>query len=73
MKYDKASARKAAQAMLRARVEVAETLRARAEGDFNYEPRDKLLAAASSEVATPKEAPQPAAPVLTMASAVALR
>jgi len=41
--FDKLSVRKAGQAMLLAGIEVAETLRARAEGDFNYEPRDKLL------------------------------
>lgn len=49
--FDKLSVRKAGQAMLRAGVEVAETLRARAEGDFNYEPRDKLLIAALAAVA----------------------
>ncbi|MEG8041724.1 tyrosine-type recombinase/integrase [Sphingomonas sp. LR59] len=49
--FDKLSVRKAGQAMLRAGVEVAESLRARAEGDFNYEPRDKLLIAALAAVA----------------------
>jgi integrase len=63
---DKADARRVSHAMLRAGIEVAETLRARAEGDFNYEPKDKLLLAALRE---PVEAPQmdpqskPAAPV----------
>ena len=43
---EKVDSRRVSQAMLRAGIEVAETLRARAEGDFNYEPRDKLLVAA---------------------------
>jgi integrase len=65
-KYDKASARQAAQAMLRAGVEIAEALRARAEGDFNYEPRDKLLMAALAErptAALPEAASAPPQPV----------
>ncbi|WP_157801222.1 site-specific integrase [Sphingobium sp. LB126] len=48
-KFDKLSVRKVSHAMLRAGVEVAETLRARAEGDFNYEPQDKLLVEALRE------------------------
>jgi integrase len=52
-RFEKADVRRLAQAMLRAGIEVAETLRARAEGDFNYEPRDKLLAAALKEAAEP--------------------
>ena len=48
-KFDKLSVRKVGQAMLRAGVEVAETLRARSEGDFNYEPQDKLLVEALRE------------------------
>lgn len=46
---EKLSARRAGQALLRAGIEIAETLRARSEGDFNYEPRDKLLIAALAE------------------------
>jgi integrase len=64
--FDKLSVRKAGQAMLRAGVEVAETLRARASGDFNYEPNDKLLVAALSEQAPAPETPP--APVTPSAS-----
>ncbi|UZW57553.1 hypothetical protein NUH86_18395 [Sphingobium sp. JS3065] len=56
-KFDKLSVRKVGQAMLRAGVEVAETLRARAEGDFNYEPRDKLLVEALRERPEPSSMP----------------
>lgn len=62
--FDKLSVRKAGQAMLRAGVEIAETLRARAEGDFNYEPADKLLAAALTERVVQ---PQPVSPTQTPA------
>ncbi len=57
-RFDKPSVRRVQQAMLRAGAEVSETLRARAEGDFNYEPRDKLLVAALAEA----PAMAPAAP-----------
>ena len=60
---DKADARRASQAMLRAGIEVAETLKARAEGNFNYEPQDKLLLAAlkePTEEANPAEKTEPA-------------
>ena len=56
-KFDDRSVREVGQAMLRAGVEVAETLRARAEGDFNYEPRDKLLMDALRERPEPSSAP----------------
>ncbi len=67
-RFDTLSVRKVQQAMLRAGLEVAETLAARAEGDFNYEPRDKLLAAALQEASAapasavpPKPTPGPEA------------
>ena len=52
------------QAMLRAGVDLAEALRARFEGDFNYEPRDRLLKlkideTLGSDVLTPKVEPEP--------------
>ncbi len=56
-KFDKLSVRKTGQAMLRAGVEVAETLRARAEGDFSYEPTDKLLLQALREKPEPPAFP----------------
>ncbi|WP_164857121.1 site-specific integrase [Sphingomonas crocodyli] len=58
--FDKLSIRKASQAMLRAGVDVAETLRARAEGDFNYEPKDKILVRALAEIEPFVSAPMPA-------------
>lgn len=61
-KFDDRSVRKVGQAMLRAGVEVAETLRARAEGDFNYEPRDKLLVEALRERPEPSASAPPVAP-----------
>jgi integrase len=61
-KFDDRSVRKVGQAMLRAGVEVAETLRARAEGDFNYEPRDKLLMEALRERPEPSASVPPVAP-----------
>lgn len=70
-KFEKADVRKLEQAMLRAGIEVAEVLRARAEGDFNYEPTDKILAAALREKnltapvapdADPNPAPVPTGP-----------
>jgi hypothetical protein len=61
-RFDKLSVRKVGQAMLRAGVEVTETLRARAEGDFNYEPSDKLLVAALAEQAEVPAPPIPPAP-----------
>ncbi|MCJ2113462.1 site-specific integrase [Methylobacterium sp. E-025] len=44
-----ADAAKAKQAMLRAGIDLSEALKARYEGDFNYEPRDKLLKATLAE------------------------
>ncbi|MGF7153279.1 integrase [Novosphingobium gossypii] len=58
-KFDKSSVRKTGQAMLRAGVEIAETLRARAEGDFSYEPTDKLLIQALREKPVPQVSPSP--------------
>ena len=63
-----AEAARAKQAMLRAGLDVCEALKARYEGDFNYEPRDKFLKVALTEprpkhwlkAGTP--APSPAAP-----------
>ncbi|WP_051092907.1 site-specific integrase [Methylobacterium sp. 77] len=43
----------ARQAMLRAGIDVAEALKARHEGDFNFEPRDKLLKAQLEATAPP--------------------
>lgn len=52
--------------MLRAEIEVAETLKARAEGDFSYEPKDKLLVAAlQAPVDPPKAYSQPEQPPVT--------
>jgi integrase len=45
-KVGSADSRRVSQALLRAGIELAEALKARAEGDFNYEPKDKLLSAA---------------------------
>ncbi|UIN37312.1 site-specific integrase [Methylobacterium oryzae] len=50
---------RARQAMLRAGIDVAEALKARLEGDFNYEPRDRLLKA---QLAARDAAPVPASP-----------
>ena len=52
-------AAKAKQAMLRAGIDLSEALKARYEGDFNYEPRDKLLKATLAEP-QPKQWPTPA-------------
>ena len=46
-----AEAAKAKQAMLRAGIDFSEALKARYEGDFNYEPRDKLLKATLADPA----------------------
>ena len=67
-RFEKPDVRKVQQAMLRAGIEVAETLRARAEGDFNYEPKDRLLAAALREAAEP--ASSAASPPPSVAPAV---
>ena len=78
--FDTLSVRKVKQAMLRAGVDVAEALRARAEGDFNYAPRDKLLAAALLQAdapvvasPTPADAPTCAPKALFLAEAEAFR
>ena len=54
-----AEAARAKQAMLRAGIELSEALKARYEGDFSYEPRDKLLKATLAEP-SPKHWPTPA-------------
>lgn len=53
-----AEAAKAKQAMLRAGIDLSEAMKARYEGDFNYEPRDKLLKASLAE-SHPKAWPAP--------------
>lgn len=62
VQLEKADARRASHAMLRAGIEVAEVLKARAQGDFNYEPKDKLLVAALQGPAQPAPAPSRPAP-----------
>lgn len=66
-----AEAARAKQAMLRAGIDLSEALKARYEGDFNYEPRDRLLKATLTEppakawpapAATPMAATAPGAP-----------
>jgi integrase len=60
VQLEKFDARRVSHAMLRAGIEVAEALKARAEGDFNYEPKDKLLVAAlQGPVEPPQATPQP--------------
>ncbi|NFV81878.1 DUF6538 domain-containing protein [Magnetospirillum aberrantis] len=50
------------QSMLRAGIELAEAIKARYEGDFNYEPRDKLLTQVIQQVQTQASAqPTPSA------------
>ncbi|KQP33277.1 integrase [Methylobacterium sp. Leaf104] len=68
-----AEAAKAKQAMLRAGIDLSEALKARYEGDFNYEPRDKLLKATLTEPhaqasATPAAAAMAAAAPVTPAA-----
>jgi hypothetical protein len=74
---EKADVRRVSQAMLRAGIEVAETLKSRAEGDFNYEPKDKLLQAAlhsppppmpaeRQPQSSPQPAPAPAGPPFSL-------
>lgn len=69
-KFERSEVRRLEHAMLRAGIEVSETLRARWEGNFNYEPSDKLLAQALRE--TPS-APisNPAPPSVEVPSVVA--
>jgi integrase len=55
-KLDRKDERLVQQALLRAGIDLAEAVRARFEGDFNLEPRDKLLKAAIANAAA---APQP--------------
>lgn len=67
VQLEKIDARRVSTAMLRAGIEVAETLKSRAEGDFSYEPKDKLLVAALQVPIDPPQAsqqpkPQPVAP-----------
>ncbi|BCM86295.1 DUF6538 domain-containing protein [Methylobacterium indicum] len=54
-----AEAAQAKQAMLRAGIDISEALKARYEGDFNYEPRDRLLKVTLTEP-HPKHWPTPA-------------
>lgn len=58
---EKADARRASHAMLRAGIEIAEVLKARAQGDFNYEPKDKMLVAALQAPAQPAPGAMPLA------------
>jgi len=61
VQVEKSDARRVSHAMLRAGIEAAEALKARAEGDFNYEPKDKLLAAAlAGSMMAPTTEAQPA-------------
>lgn len=67
VQVEKSEARRVSHAMLRAGIEVAEALKARAEGDFNYEPKDKVLVAALSGSPAPATVtatapPRPAKP-----------
>jgi integrase len=55
------------QAMLRAGIDLAEALKARYDGDFNYEPRDKLLKLKLAE------APQPGGPAATSEAATTVQ
>lgn len=56
VQVEKMDARRVSHAMLRAGIEVAEALKARAEGDFSYEPKDKLLLAALQGPVEPPQA-----------------
>lgn len=69
VQVDKSDARRVSHAMLRAGIEAAEALKARAEGDFNYEPKDKLLVAAlaGSIMMATADAPAASAPVESVA------
>lgn len=63
VQLEKIDARKVSHAMLRAGIEVAEALKARAEGDFSYEPKDKLLVAALHAPVDPPQASSQPEPV----------
>jgi hypothetical protein len=58
------------QAMLRAGADLAEALKARYDGDFNYEPRDKLLKLQLAEAPQLGGLPERAAPATTAQEAV---
>lgn len=66
-----AEAAKAKQAMLRAGIDLSEALKARYEGDFNYEPRDKLLKATLAEPHAKASATPAAATMAATAAASA--
>ncbi len=57
-KLDRKDERLIQQALLRAGIDLADAVRARFEGDFNFEPRDKLLKAAIAGAVAPAQ-PQP--------------
>jgi integrase len=59
------------QAMLRAGVDLAEALRARYDGDFNFEPRDKLLKMQLVEPPRPSGIPADAKPATTRSAEAA--
>ncbi|OWQ97478.1 integrase [Sphingopyxis bauzanensis] len=64
VQVEKMDARRVSHAMLRAGIEVAEALKARAEGDFSYEPKDKLLVAVlQGPVEPPQASVQPSDPL----------
>lgn len=69
VQVEKMDARRVSHAMLRAGIEVAEALKARAEGDFNYEPKDKLLVAALQGPVEPPQASVQADPMPIVPSA----
>ena len=58
------------QAMLRAGADLAEALKARYDGDFNYEPRDKLLKFQLAEFPQLGGSPETAAPATTVQKTV---
>lgn len=65
----KVDQRKLQQALLRASIEVAETFVARLEGDFNYEPADKLLVAALEDACSSEAEAQTTRPIQSFAAA----
>lgn len=60
-KVDKAERAQVAQALMRGGIDLAEAVRARYEGDFNFEPRDKLLTRKIEALFTQPAAEQPQA------------
>ena len=57
------------QALLRGGIDLAEAVRARYEGDFNYEPRDKLLKQKVEALFAASPAPVPWTPVRELSPA----